>query len=72
MESKGIYSLSNYNRGKFPKWSDQYMVVWAGYALEENSCEPYEVLEVIAEKALKDYHSKYPRSPWDHRVEIGR
>ena len=35
------------------------MVVWAGYGPEENSWEPYEVLEGTAEKALKDYHSKY-------------
>ena len=48
------------------------MVVWAGYGPEENSWEPYEVLEGTAEKALKDYHSKYPRRPRDHRVEIGR
>ena len=57
---------------KFPRRFVQYTVVWAGYGPEENSWEPYEVLEGTAEKALKDYHSKYLRRPRDHRVEIGR
>ena len=57
---------------KFPKRFVQYMVVWAGDGLEENIWEPYEVLEGTAEKALQDYHSKYPRRPTDHRVKIGR
>ena len=57
---------------KFPKRFVQYMDVWAGYGPEENSWEPYEVLEGTAEKALKDYRSKYLRRPRDHRVEIGR
>ena len=57
---------------KFPKRFVQYMVFWAGYGLEENSWEPYEVLEGTAEKALQDYHSKYPRPPRDHRVRIGK
>ena len=56
----------------FPKRFIQYMVVWAGYRPEENSWEPYEVLEGTAEKALQDYHSKYLRRPRDHRVKIGR
>ena len=57
---------------KFPKRFVQYMVVWAGYGAEENSWEPYEVLEGTVDKALQDYHSKYPRRPRDHRVKIGR
>ena len=57
---------------RFPKRFVQYMVVWAGYGPEENSWEPYEVLEGTAGKALEDYHSKYPRRPRDYRVRIGR
>ena len=57
---------------KFPKRLIQYMVVWAGYGPEENSWEPYEVLEGTAEEAQQDYHSKYPRRPRDHRIKIGR
>ena len=56
---------------KFPKRFVQYMVVWAGYGPEENSWEPYEVLEEQEEKVLQDEHSKYPRHPRDHRVKIG-
>ena len=36
---------------KFLKRFVQYMVVSAGYGLEENSWEPYEVLEGTAAKA---------------------
>ena len=57
---------------KLPKRFVQHMVVWAGYGLEQNSWEPYEVLEGTAEKALQDYLSKYPRRPGDHRIKIGR
>jgi hypothetical protein len=53
---------------KFPSRFVQYMVVWAGYGPEENSWEPYEVLQGTAEDALKEYHAKYPRRPRDHRV----
>ena len=53
---------------KFPNRFVQYMVVWAGYGPEENSWEPYEVLQGTAEDALKAYHAKYPRRPRDHRV----
>jgi hypothetical protein len=53
---------------KFPNRFVQYMVVWAGYGPEENSWEPYEVLQGTAEDALKEYHAKYPRRPRDHRV----
>jgi hypothetical protein len=53
---------------KFQKRFVQYMVVWAGYGLEENSWEPYEVLQGTAKDSLKEYHVKYPRLPRDHRV----
>ena len=43
---------------KFPKRFVQYMVVWAGYGLQEDSWEPYDVVEGTAEMVLQDYHSK--------------
>jgi hypothetical protein len=55
-------------KAKFPKRFVQYMVVWSGYGPEENSWEPYEVLQGTAEDALKEYHAKYPKHPRDHRV----
>jgi len=57
-------------RAKFPKRFVQYMVVWAGYGPEENSWEPYEVLQGTAENALQEYHAKYPKRPMDHRVKL--
>jgi hypothetical protein len=57
-------------RGKHPKRYVQYMVVWAGYGPEENSWEPYEVLQGTAEEALREYHKKYPKRPRDHRVKV--
>jgi hypothetical protein len=50
----------------------QYLVKWAGYGPQDETWEPYEVLEGTAEGALQEYHSKYPRRPRDPRVKVKR
>ena len=58
-------------RQKFPQRFVQYLVSWEGYGPEENSWEPFEVLEGTGEEALRDFHQSYPTKPRDHRVTVG-
>jgi len=44
------------------------MVAWEGYGPEENSWEPFEMLEVTAMHALPQFHERYASKPKDHRV----
>jgi len=44
------------------------MVAWEGYGPEENSWEPFEMLEDTAMQALQQFHERYPSKPKDHRV----
>jgi len=53
---------------KFPPRFVQYMVGWEGYGPEENSWEPFEMLEDTAMQALQQFHERYPSKPKDHRV----
>jgi len=52
----------------FPHRFVQYMVAWEGYGPEENSWEPFEMLEDTAMQALQQFHERYPSKPKDHRV----
>ena len=56
---------------KFPQRFVQYLVAWEGYGPEENSWEPYEMLEGTGLQALRDFHRRYPSKPRDHRVVEG-
>ena len=47
----------------------QYLVAWEGYRAEENSWEPYEMLEGTATKVLSDFHKRDPSKQRDHRVK---
>jgi len=55
-------------KSKFPHRFVQYMVAWEGYGPEENSWEPFEMLEDTAMQALQQFHERYPSKPKDHRV----
>jgi len=52
----------------FPHRFVQYMVAWEGYGPEENSWEPFEMLEHTAMQALQQFHERYPSKPKDHWV----
>jgi len=55
-------------KSKFPHRFVQYMVAWEGYGPEENSWEPFEMLEDTAMQALQQFHERYPSKPEDHRL----
>jgi len=44
------------------------MVAWEGYLPEENSWEPFEMLEDTAMQALQQLYERYRSKPKDHRV----
>jgi len=46
----------------------KYMVAWEGYGAEENSWEPFEMIEDTAMQALQQFHERYPSKPKDLRV----
>jgi len=55
-------------KSKFPHYFVQYMVAWEGYGPEENSWEPFEMLEDTAMEASQQFHERYPSKPKDYRV----
>jgi len=44
------------------------MVSWEGNGPEENSWEPFEMLEDTAMHALQQFHERYPSKPRGQRV----
>ena len=56
---------------KFPQRFVQYLVAWEGYGPEENSWEPFEMLEGTGLQAIEDFHKDYPTKPRDYRFEVG-
>jgi len=55
-------------KSKFPQRFVQYMVDWEGYSPEENSWEPFEIIEDTAMQAFQQFHDRYPSKPKDNRV----
>jgi len=55
-------------KSKFPDRFVQYMLACEGYGSEENSWEPFEMLEDTAMQALQQFHERYPSKPKDHMV----
>jgi len=55
-------------KSKFPHGFVQYLVAWDGYGPEENSWEPFEMLEGTGMQVLVNFHDRYPSKPRDHRV----
>jgi len=52
-------------KSKFPHRFVQYLVA---YGPEENSWEPFQMLEGTAMQALVNFHDRHPSKPRDHRV----
>jgi len=55
-------------KNTFPHRFVHYMVAWEGYGPEENSWEPFQMLEDNAIQALQQFQERYPSKPKDHRV----
>jgi len=55
-------------KSRIPHRFVQYLVAWEGYGPEENSWEPFKMLEGTAMQALVNFHDRYPSKPRDHRV----
>jgi len=55
-------------KSKLPHRFVQYMIAWQGYGPEENSWEPFEILEYSAMQALQQFQERYPFKRKDHRV----
>jgi len=55
-------------KSKFPHCFVHYLLAWEGYGPEENSSEPFEMLEDTAMKALQEFHERDPSKPKDYRV----
>jgi hypothetical protein len=57
-------------KAKFPNPFVQDLVSWEGYGPEENSWEPFEMLEGMAIEALIGLHKGYPAKRRDHHVKL--
>jgi len=55
-------------KSKFPHCFVQYLVAWDGYGPEENSLEPFAMLEGTVMQALANFHDRYPSKAREHRV----
>jgi len=55
-------------KSKLPHRFVQYLTAWEGYGPEENSWEPFVMLESTAMQTLVNLHQRYPSKPRDHRV----
>jgi len=52
----------------FPHQFVQYMVDWEGYGPEENSWEPFAMLEDTVIQTLQQFHERHMAKPKNHRV----
>ena len=57
-------------KSKFSHHFVQYLVVWEGHGLEENSFKLFEMLEDTTMQALVDFDRRYTSKPRDYRVVI--
>jgi len=55
-------------KSKFPHSPVQYLTAWEEYGPEENSWEPFVMLESTTMQTLVNLHQRYPSKPRDHMV----
>jgi len=55
-------------KSKSPNRFIQFMVAWEGYGPEQNSWEPFKILQDTARQALQQFNERYPSKHRNHRV----
>ena len=71
IEGETIYVVESIGKSRENKRRKrvEYLVFLEGYPPEDTTWEPGESLVGTAEEALQEFHSRYPKQPWDLRVK---